>query len=355
MKLFSLFRRFVDSKENIFTKETAKLRFFLIPTQQADRLRGVSLNWEQQPTFHLVISVFFWVFTLGMIYFFSFPRSTIWTERSCQTIMWRFLQASLFWDQNAGQTWHQSHEYRAERELVNMLCCEVVMHRITTVRQKEVFHYFAVRHVGLLILEVPAGKMVNKLLSRPLQSLKGVSRVPLSMKKKNPYALLWNQTSWVPCVHVSPSMSISRRCGKGLETQNDWLVQCSAWLPRWPAPLRSLASISPLQQPLHSPWYFTITGSAVQYCHNEGLINTAISPRYYAYLWIKKCIFYIDLYPFLTANLFDGKIMWTKWHFLLTCLVINVNSIPGESQTMLILNGWQCISFVFYRNSTVMW
>lgn len=72
MKLFSLFRRFVDSKENIFTKETAKLRFFLIPTQQADRLRGVSLNWEQQPTFHLVISVFFWVFTLGMIYFFSF-------------------------------------------------------------------------------------------------------------------------------------------------------------------------------------------------------------------------------------------------------------------------------------------
>lgn len=80
------------------------------------------------------------------------------------------------------------------------------------IRQKEVFHH-TVRHVGLLILGVPTGKNVNKLLIRQLVEM---SCMQLSAGGKI-HTLCSEIKHPEYSDRLSPRLSICSGCGKDLE------------------------------------------------------------------------------------------------------------------------------------------
>lgn len=118
----------------------------------------------------------------------------------------------------------------------------------------------------------PAGKTVNKLFTRPLEWLKGHVCCCL-WRRENPYALLQNQTSWAPCDHVSPAVSICSGCGKGVETWSDGLGHCRAargsLVDQRPLPIAAIDR--PLQE---LEKRLDITRSAVTPSWHVGVIDT---------------------------------------------------------------------------------
>lgn len=132
------------------------------------------------------------------------PWSAIWTENDCQT---RFLLAFVIWDQNTDWTWHQSHNCRAERKLVNIQCYQTA----------QIYHGEAEEGLSQCrqtcwptYTWATTQEMANKLFTKSLEWLKEHICCCLSTKKI--YTLHYKIQ--VPHDPVLSTMSICSRCGK---------------------------------------------------------------------------------------------------------------------------------------------
>ena len=155
-----------------------------------------------------------------MIYFF--PWSTIWTEHRCQT------RHFLFFFFVAGFCVLGSNR-RADPASKPQLPSWKRAGLISKATKLNAQNHHQQAEGGLSLSDMlayfcPARReTINNLFTRPLEWLK--EHVCCCRWGKNPYTLLWNQTSRAPCARVPPGEPTCRAVGKIGKNQNDgWLA-----------------------------------------------------------------------------------------------------------------------------------